>query len=88
MSAAGTAQKSKFVSNSITRATVRMYDTLHLPARLVPRPRVTSPQLPSFRQRIAAVQERDECLSAFPSEQLAHFLDVVEAEATALLTWE
>ena len=39
-----------------------MCDTLHLPARLVPRLRVTSPQPPSFWQRIAAAQERDECL--------------------------
>src|SRR5690606_21326765 len=36
-----------------------------LPARLVPRLRVTSPQLPSFWQRTAAAQERDECLSGF-----------------------
>ena len=34
-----------------------------LPARLVPRLRVTSPQPPSFWQRIAAAQERDECPS-------------------------
>jgi hypothetical protein len=40
-----------------------MCDTLHLPARLVPRLRVTSPQLPSFRQRLAAAQEGEECLS-------------------------
>jgi hypothetical protein len=38
-----------------------MCDTLHLPARLVLRLRVTSPQPPSFWQRIAAAQERDEC---------------------------
>jgi hypothetical protein len=40
-----------------------MCDTLHWPARLVPRLRVTSPQPPSFWQRIATAQERDECLS-------------------------
>jgi hypothetical protein len=40
-----------------------MCDTLHLPARLVPRLRVTSPQPPSFPQRIGAAQEREECLS-------------------------
>jgi len=43
-----------------------MCDTLHLPARLVPRLRVTSPQPPSFRKRIATVEERDECLSGLP----------------------
>ena len=32
----------------------RMCDTLHLPARLVPRLRVTSPQPPSFRECVAA----------------------------------
>jgi hypothetical protein len=36
-----------------------MYDTLLLPARLVPRLRVTSLQPPSFRQRIATAQERE-----------------------------
>jgi hypothetical protein len=42
-----------------------MYDTLHLPVRLVPRLRETSPQPPSFRQRIATAQGRDECLFSF-----------------------
>lgn len=59
---ASTAQESKLVPERITQATTRMCDTLHLPARLVPRLRVTSPQPPSFWQRIAAAQERDECL--------------------------
>ena len=40
-----------------------MCDTLHSPARLVPRLRVTSPQPPSFRERIATAEEREECLS-------------------------
>ena len=40
---------------------IEMYDTLHLPARLVLRLRVTSPQPPSFLQRIAVAQERDVC---------------------------
>jgi hypothetical protein len=60
--AASTAQESTSVGERITRATVGMCDTLHLPARLVARLRVTSPQPPSFRQRTAAAQERDECL--------------------------
>jgi hypothetical protein len=34
-----------------------------LPARLVPRLRVTSPQPPSFRKRIATAEEREQCLS-------------------------
>ena len=41
-----------------------MCDTLHLPARLVPRHRVTSLQPPSFRQRIATAQEREDVPSA------------------------
>jgi hypothetical protein len=53
----------RVASNTITRAARKMCDTLHSPARLVPRLRVTSPQPPSFRQRIATAQERDECLS-------------------------
>jgi hypothetical protein len=40
-----------------------MCDTLHLPPTLVLRLRVTSPQPSSFRQRIAAAQEGEECLS-------------------------
>jgi hypothetical protein len=40
-----------------------MCDTLHLPARLVPRLRVTSPQPPSFRERLATAEEREKCLS-------------------------
>jgi hypothetical protein len=50
-----------------------MCDTLHLPARLVPRLRVTSPQPPSFRQRIATAQERDECLSGLLRNNLPTF---------------
>jgi hypothetical protein len=50
-----------------------MCDTLHLPARLVPRLRVTSPQPPSFRPRIAAAQERDECLSRLLPNTLPSF---------------
>jgi hypothetical protein len=49
--------------DSSTRAEAQMCDTLHLPARLVPRRRKTSRQPPSFRQRIAAAQERDRWLS-------------------------
>jgi hypothetical protein len=45
-----------------------MCDTLHLPARLVPRLRVTLPQPPSYRKRIAMAEEREECLSGlFPN---------------------
>jgi hypothetical protein len=55
------------------RATIKMYDTLHLPARLVPRLRETSPQPPSFRQRIATAQERDECLFGFLPSSLPTF---------------
>jgi hypothetical protein len=36
------------------------YDTLHLPARRVSCLRATSPQPPSFRQRSATAQERDD----------------------------
>jgi hypothetical protein len=50
-----------------------MYDTLHLPARLVPRLRETSLQPPSFRQRIATAQERDACLFGFPPYDLSTF---------------
>ena len=50
-----------------------MYDTLHLPARLVPRLRETSPQPPSFRERIATAQERDECLSGLLPSSLPIF---------------
>ena len=50
-----------------------MCDTLHLPARLVPRLRVTSPQPPSFRQRVAAAQERDACLSGLLPNTLPTF---------------
>jgi hypothetical protein len=50
------------------RAMIRMCDTLHLPARLVPRLRVTLPQPPSYRKRIATAEEREECLSGlFPN---------------------
>jgi hypothetical protein len=45
-----------------------------LPVRLVPRLRETSPQPPSFRQRIAAVQERDECLCGFLPSSLPIFV--------------
>jgi len=34
---------------------------------------VTSPQPPSFRQRIATVQERDECLSGLLLNNLPTF---------------
>jgi len=54
-----------------------MCDTLHWPARLVPRLRVTSPQPPSFRQRIAAAQERDECLSGLLRNNLATWMNSV-----------
>jgi hypothetical protein len=38
---------------------------------------VTSPQPPSFRQRIAAAQERDECLSGLLPISLPTFDTVV-----------
>jgi len=63
-----------------------MYDTLHLPARLVPRLRVTSPQLPSFRQRIATVQERDECLSTLLLNNLSTFATTLGYWLTELAT--
>ena len=44
-----------------------------LPLRLVPRLRETSPQPPSFRQRIATAQERDECLCGLLPISLAIF---------------
>jgi hypothetical protein len=74
--AAGAAQKSKWLCERITRMPfdkTRMYDTLHLPARLVPRLRETSLQPPSFRQRIATSQERDECLFGLPQNDLSTF---------------
>jgi hypothetical protein len=71
--AASTAQESKLNAEHITRAAIRMYDTLHSPARLVPRLRVTSPQPPSFRQRTATAQERDECLSGLLPNNLPTF---------------
>ena len=54
-------------------AALEMYGTLHLPARLVPRLRVTSPQPPSFRQRIATAQEGDECPSGSRPNNLPTF---------------
>jgi hypothetical protein len=60
------------VLHSITSVAATMCDTLHSSARLVPRLRVTSPQPPSFPQRIAAAQARDECL--FGSEQYPRLL--------------
>lgn len=50
-----------------------MCDTLHLPARLVPRLRGTSSQPPSFWQRVAAAQERDECLPGLLSNNSPAF---------------
>jgi hypothetical protein len=59
---ASTAQESKsMLSVSRTRPAECAIHYI-LPARLVPRLRVTSPQLPSFWQRTAAAQERDVCL--------------------------
>jgi hypothetical protein len=66
-------RKASRIFNNITRATIRMCDTLHLPARLVPRLRVTSPQPPCFRQRIATAEERDACLSGFLPNNLPTF---------------
>jgi hypothetical protein len=71
--AVSTAQQSKWVYDRIATVTIQMCDTLHLPARLVPRLRVTSPQPPSFRQRIATAQERDECLSGVLPNNLPTF---------------
>jgi hypothetical protein len=61
--AASTAQESRWTVERITwpgQGTSTMYDTLHLPARLVPRLRVTSPQ-PPRSPSIATAQERDAC---------------------------
>jgi len=58
---------------SITPAPIEMCDTLHLPARLLPRLRVTSPQPSSFRHRIAIAQEVDECLSGLLPNNVVTF---------------
>jgi hypothetical protein len=68
-----TAQKSNQLFDRITSVRITMCDTLHLPARLVPRHCVTSLQPPSFRQRIATAQERDECLFGLPQNDLSTF---------------
>ncbi len=52
-------------SASVARRRVRMigmYDMLHSARQTGATPRETSPQPPSFRQRTATAQERDECL--------------------------
>ena len=60
---ASTAQKSKsFITVSRGQGSECAIHYI-CPARLVPRLRVTSPQPPSFRARIATAEEREECLS-------------------------
>jgi hypothetical protein len=70
--AAGAAQKSKWLSERITRHSRNVRYTT-LPARLVPRLRETSLQPPSFRQRIATAQERDECFFGLRRTDLSTF---------------
>jgi hypothetical protein len=52
---------------------LRMYDMLHSACQTGATPSETSPQPPSFRQRIAAAQERDECLCVLLPNSLPIF---------------